>query len=59
MTRREARIWIRQHFAGYVRMTDYASGDEDQVIAEVWDDEIARISKRILAGAPEGDPLNQ
>ena len=59
MTRREARIWIRQHFAGYVRLTDYSSGDESEIIAAVWKDECERISKRILAGAPEGDPLNQ
>ena len=59
MTRREARIWIRQHFAGYVRMTDAVSGGENDVIEEVWKDEVARISKRILSGSPEGDPFNQ
>ena len=59
MTRRQARIWIRQHFAFYVLHSDYASGGETEAIAAVWQDEVGRITKRILAGSPSGDPHNQ
>ena len=62
MTRREARLWIRRHFAGYIRMQVFCSEDDcsehqSDAINAVWDDEVARISKRILAGADEGNPI--
>lgn len=50
MTRRQARQWLREHFATYVLNTDFGSGDEPEGpgIEEVLSDEKERIARRIL-----------
>lgn len=50
MTKRQARQWLREHFANYVLNAEFASGDEPDGpgIAEVLADEKDRIVHRIL-----------
>ena len=50
MSRRQARQWLREHFAHYVLNAEFASGDEPEGpgIDDVLADEKDRIARRIL-----------
>ena len=49
MTRREARQWIRGHWAQQIEWSDMPDlpPEYDDAISEVWSDESARIAARI------------
>jgi len=51
--RREARRWIRQHWADLIRGADMGGvGDmNNDFLDEVWEDECRRISERLVPGA--------
>lgn len=48
-TKREARKWVREHFASYIENADMGlDGDEvNELICEVFDDESQKIANRI------------
>jgi hypothetical protein len=46
LTKREARKWVRQHWAEFMRSADNPDGIPDEA-AEVWSEECFRLAERI------------